>query len=398
VIPDPYKRLLSLRAVRRPILGAAIGRLPIAALSLATILLVRKETGSFAIAGVVEAASAIAAAFSLPVQGRLVDRYGQTGVLVTVATLNPLFLVALVVAARGGAPVAVLALIGAASGATIPALSPCIRTLWASIVDDPHLRQTAFAFDAALLEVSFVVGPLMTAAIAAAGSPGLAVIVNAAFTTLGTVVYASSRASRRWRGEPASIGWAGPLRSPAIAALVLVELAFGIAIGAMELSTTALARDLGAPAFAGVLISVQGAASMVGGLWYGSRRHAKPAAERYPALCLLIAVGFAPLLLTSTKLDSVVLLTISGFAFAPAGAVLYTLIDEVAPRGTATEASTWMITAIVAGLAVGNALAGALVGGGHAHSGFAVALAAAVAAAIIAARSRPLLRVAAGTT
>src|SRR5439155_17401687 len=156
-------------------------------------------------------------------------------------------------------------------------------------------------------------------------------------------------------------GWAGPLRSPAILALVFVELAFGAAIGSMEISTTALATGFGTPAFAGVLISVQGAASLVGGLWYGSRRHAKPAADRYPRLCLLIALGFAPLLLTSTQADSIVLLIISGFAFAPAGAVLYTLIDEVAPPGTATEASTWMITAIVAGLAAGNAIAGWLV-------------------------------------
>jgi hypothetical protein len=43
-----------------PLLGAGVGRLPIAGLSLATILLVRAETDSFAIAGIVEAASAIA--------------------------------------------------------------------------------------------------------------------------------------------------------------------------------------------------------------------------------------------------------------------------------------------------------------------------------------------------
>jgi len=49
--------------------GALIGRLPIAALSLSTIILIRHETGSFAIAGVVEASVGIAAAVSLPVQG-----------------------------------------------------------------------------------------------------------------------------------------------------------------------------------------------------------------------------------------------------------------------------------------------------------------------------------------
>jgi predicted MFS family arabinose efflux permease len=398
VVPAPYKRLLAIRAARTPIIGAGIGRLPIAGLSLATILLVRAETNSFAIAGVVEAASAIAAAFSLPIQGRLVDRVGQTKVLVPIALFNPLSLVALVAAADAGAPPAVLAIIGAASGASIPALSPCMRTLWATLVDDPRLRQSAFALDAALLEASFVIGPLMTAVLASAGSPGTAVLVNAAFATAGTLVFALSRASRSWRGTPSDMGWAGPLRSPAIAALVLVELAFGAAIGAMEISTTALATSFGTPAFAGVLISVQGAASMFGGLWYGSRHHAKPAAERYPRLCLLIALGFAPLLLTSTEPNSIVLLIISGFAFAPAGAVLYTLIDEVAPRGTATEASTWMITAIVAGLAAGNAIAGSLVSGGHPHRGYAFAIGAAVVAFLIAFRARPRLRLATQAT
>ncbi len=395
MIPTPYKRLLAIRRARTPMLGAGIGRLPIAGLSLATILLVRAETGSFAVAGVVEAASAIAAAFSLPVQGRLVDRFGQTRVLVPICLLNPLSLIALVLAARAGAPPAALAAIGAASGATIPALSPCMRTLWSTLVTDPRLRQSAFAFDAALLEVSFVVGPLMTAALAAAGSPGTAVLVNGAFTTVGTLVYAVSAASRSWRGAPSNTGWAGALRSPAVVALVLVEVAFGAAIGAMEISTTALATSFGAPAFSGLLISVQGAASMFGGLWYGSRHHSKPAAERYPRLCLLIALGFAPLLLTTTKADSVVLLIVSGFAFAPAGAVLYTLIDEVAPPGTATEASTWMITAIVVGLAAGNAVAGVLVSGGHPHRGYALAVAAAFAAWVIAYRARPVLRLAA---
>jgi predicted MFS family arabinose efflux permease len=372
-----------------------VGRLPIAGLSLAMILLVHAETGSFAVAGLVEATFAIAGAFSLPIQGRLVDRVGQTRVLLPLAILNPLALIAIVIAAESGASAAVLAFLGAVCGAAVPALSPCMRTLWASLVGDPHLRQSAFALDAALLEVSFVVGPLLTAALVSLGSTGTAVIVNGAFAAAGTLVFALSRASRSWRGEPSRLGWAGPLRSPAVLALVFVELAFGAAIGAMEISTTALATDFGTPAFAGVLISVQGAASMVGGLWYGSRLHHKPAAERYPRLCFLIALGFAPLLLTSTKVDSVPLLILSGFAFAPAGAVLYTLIDEVAPPGTATEASTWMITAIVTGLAAGNAVAGTLVSGGHPHRGYAFAVAAAAAAWLIALWSRPKLRLAA---
>ena len=71
--------------------------------------------------------------------------------------------------------------------------------------------------------------------------------------------------------------------------------------------------------------------------------------------------------------SAIPLMALSGFAFAPAGAVLYMLIDELAPPGGATEASTWMITAVVAGVAAGTAVGGGLVSGGNASRGFAAA-------------------------
>ena len=388
----PYKHLLGIPSARRPLLGAVVGRLPIAAVSLSTILLVRAETGSFAIAGLVEASSTIAAAASLPVQGRLVDRLGQTRVLLVAGVLNPIFLIALVVTAKAGAPPATLATVGALSGATIPALSACMRTLWAGLVPDPVLRQSAFALDAVLLEVAFVVGPLGTTALVALGSPSLAVIANAAFAAAGTLIFALSRASRSWRGRPSGAGWAGPLRSTGIAALALVELGVGAAIGAMEISTTALATVEGSPGLAGALIAVQAGASMTGGLWYGSRRHRAGAGDRYARLCLLLACGFAPLLLASSIASAVPLMALSGFAFAPLGAVLYMLVDELAPAGTATEASTWILTALVAGVAAGTGVGGALVSGGHPQRGFAAAVVAALLAGAAAYLFRPALR------
>jgi Major Facilitator Superfamily len=375
-------------------MGVLIGRLPIAALSLSTILLVRQETGSFAVAGAIEACVAIAAAVSLPVQGRLVDRLGQPAVLLPVAAANPLALAALVLAAKGGADPVTLGAIGAASGATIPALSSCMRTLWSELVPDPELRQSAFALDAVLLEMCFIVGPLGTAALVAIGSPAAAVLANAAFSSAGTLVFAASRASRSWRGRPSRGYWAGPLRSPGIVVLLFVELGFGAAVGAMEISTTAFATQEGSPGLAGALIAVQAAASMAGGLWYGSRQHSTRAADRYPRLCLLIAVGLAPLLLMSSITGGLPLMALSGFGLAPAGAVLYMLIDELAPPGSATETSTWLITAVVAGVAAGNAVGGALVSGGHASRGFAAAVLAAALSWAVAYRGRPALQAA----
>ena len=143
------------------------------------------------------------------------------------ATLNPIALVALVAAAQGGAPPLPLAILGALCGATEPALSSCMRTLWADLVPDSSLLLSAYALDAVLFEVGFIVGPLLTALLVAVASPAVAVLANAAYTFTGALIFALSRASRSWRSRPAIRGWVGPLSSPGIVVLMLTELGSG---------------------------------------------------------------------------------------------------------------------------------------------------------------------------
>jgi hypothetical protein len=209
---------------------------------------------------------------------------------------------------------------------------------------------------------------------------------------VGTLVFLLSRASRSWRGHAGPVDRAGPLRARGIRALLLVEVAFGVSLGAMEISITAFATHEGSSSMAGVLIAFQAAASLAAGLWYGSRHHESPPGERYPRICLLLAVGMAPLLLATSIPEAIPLMIVSGFALAPSGTVLYALIDELAPAGTATEAFTWMVTAISSGVAGGSALGGALVTGGHAQRGLVATVVAAGLAAVTAYVARPVLR------
>ena len=388
---------MAIREARQPILGTAIDRIPVAGLSLAIILLVRAETGSFAVAGAVEAGFAIATAISLPIQGRLIDRLGQSGILAGAVVLNPIALTGLILAAQGGAGTAPLVALGAACGASHAATGSAMRALWSTLIPDTSLRQSAYALDAVSLEVAFIAGPLVTAALIAAGSPTLAVLVNAGFAAVGTLMFLLSRASRSWRGGAGPANWAGPLRSRGILALLLVEVAFGVSLGAMEISITAFATDEGSSSAAGVLIAFQAAASLAAGLWYGSRHHDASPGERYPRICLLLAAGLVPLLFVSSIGEAIPLMIVSGFALAPAGTVLYGLIDDLAPAGTATEAFTWMVTAISSGVAGGSALGGTLVSGGHPHRGLVATVAGAAAAAAIAYLARPVFRPAPST-
>jgi MFS family permease len=53
-----------------------------------------------------------------------------------------------------------------------------------------------------------------------------------------------------------------------------------------------------------------------------------------------------------------VLLVVAGAAIAPTYATVYAMVDDIAPKGTLTEASAWLATAVAVGAALGSASAG----------------------------------------
>ena len=91
--------------------------------------------------------------------------------------------------------------------------------------------------------------------------------------------------------------------------------------------------------------------------------------------CVLVA-------LASRSLGAVtVALIVAGLANAPTLITGNTLVPEVVPTNAVTEAYTWLVVAVFAGIAVGSAVAGVLID----QVGAAAALWASVAAGIAAA-------------
>ena len=68
---------------------------------------------------------------------------------------------------------------------------------------------------------------------------------------------------------------------------------------------------------------------------------------------------------------------------APATTIVYSLLDRVAPRGTATEATTWMILGYAVGGAIGAALAGIAVQASGVELGILVSSAGALLSALV---------------
>ncbi len=166
--------------------------------------------------------------------------------------------------------------------------------------------------------------------------------------------------------------------------LLATSAAFGITFGVLDVAFPAFARAHGSTAAAGVLLSAFAAGSLVGGFLYGLRPRARTAGELYPALCLLGAIGFLPLILLPGLTAMVGLAVLSGLCFAPAATCQLAVIDEVADPGRRAEAFTWLSTAYGAGLALGAALCGQLLAVSGIRAALATACGAAVLAAIVA--------------
>jgi MFS family permease len=140
-----------------------------------------------------------------------------------------------------------------------------------------------------------------------------------------------------------------------------VLIAFGTAVGIVQVAVPAFAADRGSAAAGGVLLAALSAGSLVGGLVYGARSWPGSPPRRLAVLMLGLGAGFALLAVAGTQGALAALLVLSGLLLAPTTVVGSTLLDSVAPSGTVTEAFTVMIMAIVVGTAVGNAVSGEIV-------------------------------------
>ncbi len=144
-------------------------------------------------------------------------------------------------------------------------------------------------------------------------------------------------------------------------ALLTVLLAFGVAIGIVQVAVPAFADAHGSAATGGLLLAALSVGNLTGGLIYGSRSWPGAPALRLTVLLGLLGAGFALLATAGEPIVLAALLALAGLVLAPSTVVGSTLLDHVAPPGTATEAFAVLVMGIVAGSAVGNALGGALV-------------------------------------
>jgi hypothetical protein len=173
----------------------------------------------------------------------------------------------------------------------------------------------------------------------------------------------------------------GALTSPGIRTLILASLPVGFALGTLEVALPAFSESEGAKELAGVLLAVWSAASGVGGLLWGARGGEIPVLDAHQWFGWLLPLGVAPMLLAGSPLTMALLVILAGLPVAPLIASRNQLVGSVSVPGTETEAYTWPLTALVAGVSLGAAVGGAVVEAGSWSNGVVVATSLAVVGA-----------------
>lgn len=351
----PYADILSLPAVPRLLSAAVIGRMPVGMGALALFLFVRGAGGSYAMAGLAVGASTVAGCVGAPLLGRLVDRQGQTRIMLPSMLVQVTALLLLAITAPGAG--VLLFGLCALYGFSAPPLAAAMRATWASLIDDRRQIGRAFTLDATAQEVIWILGPVLAAVLAEGISTRAPLIAMAAFSAIGVMWFATSAQSRTWRAERTTDRHLlGPLNAGPVRRVLLSILGLAFAWGALELAIPAYAEQNDASA--GALLSIWAVGSVIGGLGYAARTWGGTPQRMMGILLGLNLVSFLILFLSQTPLQLGILLLLTGVVNAPVIATFYVLIEELAPAGTVTEAFTWISTTFLVGISGGVALAG----------------------------------------
>jgi len=383
----PYVHLM-----RRPGAGAffaagILGRMPISMIGLGIVILIARASGSYGLAGAVSGVAVVAGALTGPIQGRLVDRFGQRTLIIIGSVVCTLALAGLLVAVRADAATWVLYVVSFVAGGTRPQVGSFVRARWTHLLGRGRALQTAFALEAVGDEVVFIVGPVLVTTLATQVSPYAALAAAGILGLAGGLWLAVLRASDPpGRGRSDGIEQS-PLPWLSILLLSLIGLGLGAALGAAEVVTVAFTTEKGQAGMSGVVLAIWALGSLLAGLWYGSVHWRAPVERRLLIGAILLAVTLAPLPWVGSVPVLGIVLFFCGFTIAPTLVAVTACVEEWVPPQRLTEAITWTVTGLLLGVAPGNAFAGHAVDQWGASDAYWVPFSIGVAFALVAAVS-----------
>jgi len=359
----PARDLWRDQAWRSWVLAAFFARLPGTMTAFVLLLTGRWASDSFTLGAWMASAQAVGAAVVAPWRGRRLDHTGLNAGLRRALLWQAVLVLGLAGAALVRAPAPVLLTLALLLGVMPSGLQGGFRALLSSVAPAGR-HEAAFALDAVLVELQWVVGPLLVGVTSITGSPLPALGLMGA-SALGACMLCLGLPERS--PPPATAPSTVPVwRTPGAPRVLGMVAVLGLSWGAMEAGFPSRLEELGSSASVwGALAALLSAASVAGGLahavlpvapgrWGGTRR----------ARGLLLAWGLAllPLGWMASVQGLAVWLVAAGLFLAPLTGTLTFLLQQAVPPPRHAEGFSFYSACWSLGVAGGSALAGGLLG------------------------------------
>ncbi|MCZ7495282.1 MFS transporter [Agrobacterium rhizogenes] len=389
---NPYREIFRAPGAKGFSAAGFFARLPIAMAPIGIVAMLSQTHGEYWLAGAVSATFALTNAALSPQISRLVDRKGQSKVLIPATIVSVIAFAALIIATNQRWPAWTLFL-SAFLAAAMPSIPAMMRARWTEIFRDRPELNTAFAFESAADELVYISGASLSVGLAVSLFPEAGMMISTTFLALGTFAFLLQRATEP-KVRPVESGRrqrsAIFLRPVQIITLALIFV--GSTFATAEVSAVAITKALGQPEAASLVIGVYAIGSFVVGLILGALNPKMPLQRQLLIAVSVLALTALPLLVANT---SVALLAfavfLSGVAISPIFITSFGLIERRVPESMLTEGVTWVMTGIGIGMALGAFVSGWVIDNFGPDNGFWVSVAASLSTvAIIALGQRSL--------
>lgn len=327
-------------------------RFPNGMSSLAILLHVEQQTGSYGAAGLVLAATSVGQAVAGPLTSRWMGVWGMRRVItltLSVCVLAMLGLAVLPLSLPG------YMILGMVAGLSTPPIQAAVRTIYPKLVNSRQLTPL-FSLDASLQEIIWILAPVVITLVSTQVGTMEGLLLVAVFLVGGGSWFVLSPEVGRVR-IPRSRNALGKvvLKPPVLLATVIGFLLIG-ACSAVEVGVVATFEH--GSLEAGLVLAVFSVGSLAGGLAFGHLPIGPWAMARRLAV---VTVGLA---LTMVMLNVFWLggtLILAGIGIAPALAMLFAITSASVKFSETAEAFGWAGTGQLIGAAAGSAVAGFLV-------------------------------------
>jgi MFS family permease len=355
---SPYRRVLSVPALRQALVLGVLVRIPIFAggvlLTLHVVQTLHRDYGS---AGLVTAAATLAIAVSGPWRGRLLDTKGLRRVV-----LPSLIVTALCWSIAPFVDYLPLLLLSALAGLfVVPTFSIIRQAVMAAVPDSD--RRTALSLDSVAVEVSFMVGPLVGVWAATIWPTAWVLFTIEMLGVLaGIGLWLANPVMRADRGDTADAGDADdeerlPRKAwfrPQFLAMCAAAAATTIVLSGCDIAFVAALRDFDTVSLIGPVLALWGLGSVIGGLVYGMLHRS------ISAFLLLggLSLATVPIVLAPSVWPLAALGFVAGLLCAPTITATVDQLSRVVPDAARGEAIGWHGSAMTAGSALGAPVAG----------------------------------------